>query len=280
LTALQPPNPRIIQVVGDAGPLIAALESGIPTSTELLHGLTQIPQPDWSIRYKQSKAHAITTFTASDRTPGTNPFSVQLTRTVAFMGPDGILSDPTTSYRGAIKYSIGTIQRDVVLDSHPGVLASLIGYLENRLQEPSTLQQKVDTIEREAGAYASGIQNIITKLSQTNVHDARSALAPKLCSFLIEDARSALRSWADDGYRYKMDTIERAFLFAFATGDAVALARINVTRTDLDKNREDMSAVLIVASEERGKQRRVELVPQRVGSLPQALYDAAWRLTE
>ena len=271
---------QTFHVVSDAGALITALESGIPDAATLLEGFLKVPFPDWTSEYSSSETRATTKINASKNTAGTHPFTIRLVRSMDYMGPAGMLGAPETTYRGSIHYTIGDLQRDVILDTQPHLLGTVISNLEERLLEPSVRETRVARIGQEAERYAASIQWVMEALARPDAREVRSPLHEPLCQFIHRDTDVILRGWNGGGYSFEMESIRRAFLFSFPSGESVALARLNIVWCDEHGNRDPEQAVLVVATQHQNAPRFSKLLLNDSISVPEPLRKAMWAMTK
>jgi hypothetical protein len=271
---------KTLQVVSDAGELIAALESGIPDAATLLKGFMKVPLPDWTTEDSSSETRITTKIGASKNCAGTHPFTIRLARSTEYMGPDGILNVPETTYRGSIQYTIGGLERHVILDTQPNLIATVISTLEERLLEPSVRETRAARLGEEAERYAESVQWIKEALTRPDAREARSPLHDTLCQFIHREADEILHGWNGDGYSWELENIRRAFLFSFPSGEALALARLNIVWCDEHGNRDPEQAVLVVASPHQTSSRFSILLLDGSRSVPESLRKAMWALTK
>lgn len=271
---------RVIHLVSDAGPLIQALESGIPTPRAIIDGLLQVPLARWALSYTSSEGRASTWIEASASSAGSQPFSVRLSRHRDFWGEGGTLSPPPTTYDGAISYSVGGRDSRVELSHFPKVLALVFDAIESRVQEPSVRDARRASVETPAAKYAADMEWIATRL-ELHGEGERDYLPPTLRGFLNEIAEREILSWktADPGDRYEYRGIHHAWLYTFENGESLALARVDVSFIDkYDNYLGDTATTLIVGS--RGLTQRPFHIFLNHEFNPSELHRRVWSLTE
>lgn len=271
---------RVIHLVSDAGPLIQALESGIPTPRAVIDGLLQIPLARWSLSYSSHEARATTLIEASPSSAASQPVSVRLTKHQDFWGDEGTLSSPRTTYHGSISYSLEGRAYRVDLSSFPKMLELTFDVLESRLQEPTVRDARRGSIERPAAKYASDMEWVKSCL-ELHGEGERGYLPRKCRGFLDDIAKSEVSRWkpAEPGDRYEYRGIHDAWLYTFEHGESLALARVDVSFTDkFDNYLGDIATTLIVGS--RGASQRPFHIVLNHEFNPTEVHHRVWHLTE
>jgi hypothetical protein len=271
---------RVIHLVSDAGPLIQALESGIPRSSALIDGLLRIPLARWALSYTAHEARASTLIEASSSSAGSQPFTVRLTRHQDFWGDGAPLSPPRTTYEGAISYFLEGREHRVELSNFPKTLELALDAIESRVQEPAVRDTRRASIEAPAAKYASDMAWIDGRL-EPHGEGERSYLPRNCTAFLDDIAKKEVSRWkvADPGDRYEYRGIHHAWLHTFEKGESLALARVDVSFIDqYDNYLGGIATTLIVGS--RGEAQRPFHIFLNHEFNPSEFHHRVWHLTE